>query len=51
MDPVVIAEYIILGSWILSHIVAVLGTPKWLPDWAVKLINAFAANYGKARNK
>ena len=51
MDPVEIAEYLIVGSWFLSHVVAAVGTPAWFPAWLVKLINGLAANYGKARNK
>jgi hypothetical protein len=35
----------------VSHMIAMTGTPKWLPPSIVTLINLIAANYGKSKNK
>lgn len=34
----------------IGHIVAITGTPKWVPSWVVQLINIVAMNYGKSKN-
>lgn len=51
MSAIEIAEYIGLGAWILSHIVAAFGLPTWMPKGIELLINGLSANYGKAKNK
>jgi len=51
MNAIEIAEYIGLGAWIISHIVAVFGLPKWMPKGVESLIQRLSGNYGKAANK
>lgn len=51
MDANEVINYIGLGAWILSHVVAVVGVPSWFPNWMVALIQRISANYGKAANK
>ena len=51
MDANEIINYIGLGAWILSHVVAVVGLPSWVPSWFSALIQRISANYGKASNK
>ncbi|AXI01440.1 hypothetical protein [Aquirhabdus parva] len=45
-----IAEGIGFTAYCFSHLIAAKGTPKWLPGWAVTIINVVATNYGKSKN-
>lgn len=38
------------ACWIISQVVATVGTPAWFPSWLKGLIDIAAANYGKAKN-
>lgn len=54
MTPDQIQHGIEVGATVavaVSHIIAVTGTPKWMPQVVVTLINLIAANYGKSKNK
>lgn len=37
-------------AYVFSHIVAVVGTPSWMPSPVINLINLVAANYAKSAN-
>ena len=49
-DTQKVVEVVTLAGFVTSQVVALFGTPKWLPDVAVKAINFLAGNYRKAKN-
>ncbi len=43
-------ELVGLVGYGISHVVAIFGTPSWLPSPVKKIIDYIAGNYAKAKN-
>lgn len=53
MTPIEIGQAVAVAgavATLVGHLVAIFGTPSWLPPTVVSLINFVATNYGKSAN-
>lgn len=45
-----IVEIVVGVSFVAAHLIAIFGTPKFLPSPVLQIIQLLAANYNKAKN-